>query len=76
MRMNKVKADVFRRKLINLLYEYNISFEEFLNMLKEPDVVKYLGGLEKYREELRKLNKLFWKFTNYDYETYRINWKK
>ena len=49
--MNQIKAEKFKKELIDLLYRYNISFEQFSSLLKDEDVMKYLCGLEKSKKE-------------------------
>ncbi|GAH82313.1 unnamed protein product [marine sediment metagenome] len=49
--MNRSKAEKFKNEFIELLYKYNISFQQFFLLIKDEDVVKYLAGLEKKKEE-------------------------
>lgn len=49
--MNEIKAEKFKQEFIDLLYRYNISFEQFSNLLKDEEVMKYLNGLEKNKKE-------------------------
>lgn len=49
--MNRIKAEQFKKDLIDLLYKYDLSFGKFTETLKDDNVCRYLAGLEKYREE-------------------------
>ena len=55
--MNEVKAKQFKQDLIDLLYRYNLSFKDFLEIMNNKDVIKYLVGLEDKKKEFFKFCK-------------------
>ena len=52
--MNKIKAEQFKQELIDLLYKYNISLEQFILLFENKKLVEYLGGLEDRKKDFYK----------------------
>ena len=68
-RYHEVKTEL--EDFCSKCYNKSISGRHYM-----PKSKKKKEELQKYKDKLSKLNHLFWKFTKYDYESYKINWKK